>query len=117
MAHNWAVKSGLQMGGLGWLHNLYHWRDPNASKPGRKSLMGHKGAVWQHNPGHLGGSPMLQSEGEKQQWRTNGRSGAINPAIWGVANTSERGTKSAVAKEWVDWPHNPCRLGGPKVFR
>ena len=34
------------------------------------------------------------------------------PHLWGIANTSERGTKAAVAREWADGLHHPCRLGG-----
>ena len=38
-------------------------------------------------------------------------------AVLGVPNTPERGGKSAVAHEWADCLHHPCRLGGPQRFR
>ena len=35
----------------------------------------------------------------------------------GVADASERGTKSEVAHKWAQWLHNPCRLGDSRCFR
>ena len=45
----------------------------------------------------------------------NGR--YITPAVYGVRNASERGTKSAVTHKWVDWLHSPCRVEGSRRFR
>ena len=43
-------------------------------------------------------------------------SGYITPAVWGVPNTSKRGTKSEVAHKWADWLHNPRRLGNRQCY-
>ena len=40
--------------------------------------------------------------GQIQKWRTSGQIGYITPAVLGVPNASERGTKSAVAHKWAD---------------
>ena len=42
---------------------------------------------------------MLHSGGQNQQWPTNGQFGCITPAVSGVPNALERGTKLAVAKQ------------------
>ena len=39
------------------------------------------------------------------------------PAVSGVPNTSERGTKTKVAHNLASWLQHPCRLGGPQRFR
>ena len=57
-----------------------------------------------------------QSRGQNQQWPASGQRGYITPAIRGVANASERGTKSAMAHKWAAWLHNPCCLGVPQRF-
>ena len=108
----------------------------NASKRGTKSVVTHKWVDWLHQPYHLGGvecfkagdkissgphvgesatspvwargSPTLLSKGPKQYWRTRGHIGYITPATSGVSNTSQRGTKSAVAHKWVDWLYHPA---------
>ena len=41
---------------------------------------------------------------------TTGQIGSITPAIWGVPNALERGTKAEVAHNWADWLHYPCCL-------
>ena len=41
----------------------------------------------------------------------------ITFAVLGLPNSSERGGKSKVAHWWAEWLHNPCRLGGPQLFR
>ena len=46
-----------------------------------------------------------------------GRSGYISPAILGVPNSSERGGISEVGHSCAEWLHNPCRLGGPQLFK
>ena len=38
-------------------------------------------------------------------------------AIWGVPNTSERGTKSASAHKWAWWLRNPYPSRGRQRFR
>ena len=86
-------------------------RVPNASKRGTKSEVAHKWADWLHHPCRLrgpqrfraehkirrgpqvgrlatsllpsGGSPMLHSEGQNQNWPTSGPSGYITLAVWG----------------------------------
>ena len=40
----------------------------------------------------------------------------INPAVLGVPNASERGTKLDVARKWADSLYHPCRLGGCQPF-
>ena len=42
------------------------------------------------------GPPMLYTTGQNQQWPTSGLAGYITPAVWGVHNTSKRGTKARV---------------------
>ena len=64
-----------------------------------------------------GRSPTPQKGGENQKLPTNGRSGYITPAAWGVPNALERGTKSEVAHKWTDWLHQACRMGGPQRSR
>ena len=49
------------------------------------------------SPLRSGRSPTLQSVEQNQKWPTCGRIGYITPAIWGVPNASECGTKSEVA--------------------
>ena len=39
---------------------------------------------------------MLHSGGQNQQWPTSGPGGSITLAVWGVSNTSKRGTKAEV---------------------
>ena len=48
------------------------------------------------SPPPCGGSPMLQSGGQKHKGPTNGPRGCITRAISGVPDTSEQGTKSIV---------------------
>ena len=107
--------------------------------------MAHKWTDWPHHPCRMGGpqrfrardkirsgpqavglatslmpygrSPTPQKGGENHKWPTNGRIGYITPAVWGVTNALERGTKSEVAHKWTDWLHHPCRMGGPQHFR
>ena len=62
-------------------------------------------------------SPTLHSGEENEKWSTSGPGIYIVSAAWGVPNTSERGTKSAIAHKWAGWLHNPCRLGGPQRFK
>ena len=87
-----------------------------------------------------GGSPPLQSGGQKQKWPTSGQGGHITPATlgvptashggggaesevahkraaYGVPTASGRGAEYEVAHKWARWVHNPCRLGGPHHFR
>ena len=45
--------------------------------------------------------------------RTSGQIGYVTPAILGIPNASERGTKSDVAQKSACWLHNPCHLGDP----
>ena len=59
--------------------------------------------------------PFTPEWGMFQNWPVNGQIGYITPAVWGVPNASERGTKSEVAHKWTDWLHHPCRLGGPNT--
>ena len=122
---------------------------PNSSERGAKSEVGP----------HVGGlattSLLLGGGGGPQHFRvrdkirigpTCGRIGYITPAVWGVHNALERGTKSELgphvgglaipsllsgasptlhnggqnqnwAHMWADWLHHPCRLGGPQLFR
>ena len=46
-----------------------------------------------------------------------GLGGYITRAVLGVPNSSERGGKFEVAHWWAEWLQNPCRLGGPQLFR
>ena len=39
------------------------------------------------------------------------------PAVRGVPNTSNRGTKSTVESKWADWLHNPYCLGAPQRIK
>ena len=64
-----------------------------------------------------GRSLTLQKGGENHKWPTNVRIGYITPAVWGVPNALERGTKPEVAHKWTDWLHHPCRMGGHQRFR
>ena len=79
--------------------------------------MAHKWARWLHNPCRPGGSPALHSGGHNRKWPTSGQGGYITPAAWGVPTTLERGAESEVAHKWARWPHNHCRLGGPRRFK
>ena len=79
--------------GLGGYITPALWRVPNTSERGTKSYVGQKWAWWLHNPRRLGGSPTLQSGGQKEMWATSGPSGYITPAIWGVPKASQQGTK------------------------
>ena len=47
----------------------------------------------------LGGSPLLQSEGQNQKWPTIGQGGYITLAASGVPTTSKRRAKSEVSKQ------------------
>ena len=69
------------------------------------------------SPLPFGGSPTLQSRGQNHKWPTSGRIGYITPAVWGVPNALERGTKSEVAHKWADWLRHPCRMGVHQRFR
>ena len=60
---------------------------------------------------------MVQNGGQNQKGPTNGRIGYMIPAVSGVSNASQPGTKLAVAHKWKDWLHNPCHLRGPQRFR
>ena len=40
----------------------------------------------------------------------------MTPAVWGVPNASNQGTKSELAHNWVNRLHNRCPLGGPQRF-
>ena len=60
-----------------------------------------------------GASPMLRSGGQNQTCPTCGRIGYITPAVWGVPNASEPGTKPEGALMCAD----PCHLGGHQRFR
>ena len=63
------------------------------------------------------GYPTLQSGEENLRWPTGGQSGYITLAVLGVPNSSERGGKCEVAECSAERLHNPCRLGGPALFR
>ena len=83
---------------------------PNASERGTKIRSGPQvGLV-------AGGSPMLQSGGQNQKWRTSGLSDYITLAVRGVPNASQQGTKTEVAHKWAWWLHHPCQLGAPRRF-
>ena len=62
------------------------------------------------------GSPTLQSREQNQKWPTSGTGGYITPAVLGVPNTLEHGTKSEVAHKWDWWLHQPYRLEGSQRF-
>ena len=79
--------------------------------------MAHKWAQWLHKSMWCGGSPTLQSGGQNQKWTTSGPSGYITPAVWGISDALEWGTKSEVAHKCTAWLHNPCSLGGPRHLR
>ena len=63
-------------------------------------------------PGPPGGSPPLQSKGQKQKWVTGRQGGYIIPATLG-ATASEWAAESQVAHKWAGCIHDPCRLGRP----
>ena len=88
---------------------------PNASERGTKSEVAHKWADWLHHPYRLG---LLNAygRGQNQKWPTCGMIGYITPAVRGVPNASQRGTKSKVAHKWARWLHHTCRLGGAQRF-
>ena len=64
-----------------------------------------------------GGSPTLYVEGQNQKGPTCGPARYITPAARGVANASERGTRSKFAHMWAWWLHNQCSLGGPQHLK
>ena len=69
------------------------------------------------SPLPFGGAPTLQSGGQNQQWPTKRQIGYITPAMRGVSNASEWGTKSTVAQKWADWQHHHSHVGGPQHLR
>ena len=56
-------------------------------------------AVW--------GVPTLQTARQKPKWPGIGWITHIILAVSGVLNTSQRGTKSALADKWAHWLHDP----------
>ena len=94
------TKSGVAHKWAGWLYNPCRLGVPNTSERGTKSEVAHKWAQWLPNPCHLERSLMLESGEQNQKWHTNGPSGYITPAIWGVPYASEQGTVSKVAQKW-----------------
>ena len=44
-----------------------------ASERGAQSQVANKWTLWLHNPCSFGGSPPLQSEGQKQRWPSSGQ--------------------------------------------
>ena len=82
------------------LHNpLSFGGVPDASERGTKSKVAHKWAEWLHNPCHVGG-PRCFRAGDKIKSGPRGPSGYITPAILGVPDALEWGTKSKVAQKW-----------------
>ena len=49
-------------------------------------------------------------------WPTRGRIGFRTPAVLGITNASERGTKSSLSHSWAYWLRHPSRLAGPQLF-
>ena len=54
---------------------------------------------------------------EQKKIRSGCLTRAFSGAASGMPSASERGTKSKVARLWVRWLLNPCRLGNPLRFR
>ena len=73
-----------------------------------------KWAWWLHHARHLRVT-MLQSQGQNRKWPAN--DGYKTPAVRGVTNASQLGTKSEKAHQWAWWLHHPCRLGVPNVSK
>ena len=63
------------------------------------------------------GSQTPQSGKQNQQPPTSGPGGYITPAALGVPNASKPGTKSAMARNWDMWLHNPRRHARPQRFK
>ena len=108
-------------------------------------MVAHAWAEWLHNPCRLGGPalfragriiksgpmvgpvatmlllpwgpPTLQSGGGKLKLPTGGLSGFLTPAVMGVPSSSWRAGIFEVAHWLAAGLHNPCRLGGPQLFR
>ena len=77
--------------------------------------MVHMWAQWLPNPCHCGG-PQCSARGQNHKWPTCGHTRYLTPAVSGVPNALQRGTKSQKAHQWAQWPPNPCRLRGPHCF-
>ena len=85
------------------------------------------------------GSLRLQIGEQNQKWPTIWRIGYVTPFVWGpstalagdkvstgpqvskitppVSGVPNKGTKSMLAHNWVDWLHNPYHMGSPQPFR
>ena len=92
------------------------WGVPMASERGERIRSGPQVGKVAKCPLPPGGSPPLQSGGQKQKWPTSGQGGYITPAAWRVPTASERGAGSEVARNWTRWLHNPATWG-PHRFR
>ena len=87
---------------------------PSRGSPTLQSGDGaHKVPKWLHNPCRLEGPRRFRVGDKIRSGPQVGLCGYTTPAIWGVADTSEWGTKPAVAHKWAMWLHNPWHLGGP----
>ena len=75
---------------------------PNASVLGTKSLVAHKWADGLRLPYRLGGPQRFRAGDEIKSGNRGGRVGDLTPAIRGVPNPLERGTKSVLAHKWAD---------------
>ena len=95
------------------LRNPTRLRGPQRFRVGSKIRSGPQVRGWAMPPPPYGGSPTLQRRGQNEQWPTRGRIGYVTPAVWGFANASQWGTRSAEAHEGAGWLHQPGHLRGP----
>ena len=121
------IRSGPQVGKVA-TEPLSPRGSPPLHNGGAESEVAHKWARWLHNPYRLGGPHRFRAGGQNQKWPTSGQGGYITPTAWGPHRPTEvahkwgprrfsGGAESEVAHKCARWLHNPCRLGGPHLFR
>ena len=89
---------------------------PNAIEQGKKSEVAHMCTHLLHCPCH----PRVPRASKRQKKITSGRHVGRLATLTlpsGVPNDSKKGTKSQVARMWVDCLHQARRIRGPKCFR
>ena len=106
------------MGGLG-TYSPTIWGILNALERGGGgggSDCSHKWADWQHKNRRRGVPNALERGGGGQNGATRGRIFQITPAVYGVPNALEQGTKSKLAHKCADGLHHLWHPGGPQRF-
>ena len=108
-ASDWGTKSLVDHKWAESLQNPCRLGGAQRFRAGAKIRSGPQVGLVATYPMPSGGSPTLQSGGQNEHWRN----GYGTPAIWGVPNALEWGTKSEVAHKCAWWLHNPRSPGVP----